>query len=65
MVTVTETNLNTTDPNTWPMFLSVDQVCKILAVERHVVYQLISDRKLKAKKTGKQWRIKKTDLLNM
>jgi len=52
------------NPDTWPMFLSAEQVAFVLNVERHVVYAMIGNKRMKAKKAGKEWRIKKTDLLN-
>ena len=57
--------LDPTNSDTWPMFLDVDQVAQVLDVERHTIYQMIGSKRLRAKKIGREWRIKKSDLLNL
>jgi len=56
--------LDPTNPDTWPVFLLVADVASILHIHPKTVYQLIDEKKLKAKKAGRQWRVKKADLLN-
>lgn len=48
----------------YPDFLSVSQVCEILTVEKHAIYELINNGKLNAiRLSKKQWRIPKDSLV--
>lgn len=47
----------------YPLYLSVQECCELLSVEKHAVYQLINDGSIKAFKTGEhQWRIVRKSL---
>jgi excisionase family DNA binding protein len=43
-------------------FLSVDQVAGILGLQPRTVRSFIKERRLKARKLGKEWRIRRQDL---
>ena len=47
----------------YPDYLSVSQVCEILAVETHAVYQLINNKINAIRTNGKLWRIPKNSLI--
>jgi excisionase family DNA binding protein len=40
-----------------PRWLSVDEVCQLLELERHTVYRLLRDRQLPGSKIGRRWYI--------
>lgn len=47
----------------YPPYLSVSEVCEILSIEKHTVYQLIAEQKLKAIRVNdKLWKISRNDL---
>jgi len=54
--------LDITNPDTWPEWLTVDQISVILSIPKSTVYQLFRENKLKAQKFGRQIRMNKKDL---
>ena len=56
-------NLDPSHPETWPVWLSVDQVSQVLCLPRFTVYQLCREKKIKSKKFGKQIRVNRKDLI--
>lgn len=46
-----------------PLFMSVEECAELLKLNHKAVYKLIREKKLKAKKLGKQWRIYREHLL--
>ena len=48
----------------YPDILTIKDVCELLKVSKHTVYQLIHSDEIKAKKIARHYRIQKTELLN-
>lgn len=48
----------------YPDILTTKDVCELLKVSKHTVYQLISAKELKAKKIARQYRIQKAELID-
>lgn len=48
----------------YPDILTTKDVCELLKISKHTVYQLINSNELKAKKIARHYRIQKTELLN-
>lgn len=46
----------------YPDILTTEDVCKLLRVSKHTIYQLIASKELKAVKIARHYRIKKIDL---
>ena len=46
-----------------PLFMSVEECAELLKLNHKAVYKLIREKKLKAKKLGKQWRVYREHLL--
>ena len=47
----------------YPDILTVEEVCEALRMGYNAVYDLLNDRKLKAYKNGRVWRITKQALI--
>ncbi len=45
-------------------FLTFEDVCLLLNVKRTYCYQLLKARKLKSFKVGREYRVKKSDLID-
>lgn len=56
-------SLDPTCPDSWPIWLSVDQAAQVLSLPRLTVYQLCRDKRIKSKKFGRQIRINRKDLI--
>ena len=50
--------------NDYPDILTTKDICKLLKVSKHTVYQLIKTKALIAKKVSRHYRIQKTELIN-
>ena len=55
--------LDPRDPATWPAFLSLEEVAAVLRLALGTVRQLTQEKKLKARRFGRQLRVCKADLL--
>lgn len=49
----------------YPDFLSVHDICILLKIGRHTVYEMLKTHQLKARKIGRSYRIRKSDLEQM
>ncbi|MBU1512417.1 helix-turn-helix domain-containing protein [Myxococcota bacterium] len=47
-----------------PLFMTVESCAEVLQINTKAIYKLIREKRLKAKKCGKQWRISREALLN-
>lgn len=47
----------------YPEVLNVEQVREILGIGRNLIYQLLADKKIIAKKMGHNWIIAKSNLI--
>jgi len=56
--------LDPRDPGTWPAWLSLPEVCQILRLALGTVRQLTQERKLKARRFGRQLRVHRDELTN-
>ena len=65
MVTTTNPTpiLDPSCPDSWPVWLTVDQVSQVLGLPLGTVYQLCREKRIKSKKFGKQIRINRKDLI--
>ncbi len=58
-----DANIDPKNPDSWPMWLSVPEVCKVLRLSLSTVRQLLQARKLRSRRFGRQLRVHKADLL--
>lgn len=44
--------------------LTIDELCEILMIGKNLAYRLLTEKKIKAFRIGKKWKIPKTSVTN-